>query len=166
MQLTDDNTTSVAANRWRLRICQSKFMTTYIYTSLYGTEAADALAYSSKYDPHQDTLTMYTSIYGLGGNDAIQISSDDLSLYIDAGEGDDHIISDRTISPLPNVTVYGGAGDDVVQYFSDVYNPKTKLDGGEGYDKLILDGRFDPSRSVPVRHDQRVIDRFSCRIIG
>lgn len=121
-------------------------MTTFIYATLYGTEADDVLAYSSKYDPDADTLTMYSSIYGLGGNDAIQISGSNPSLYIDAGEGDDRIIGERSISPLPDVTVYGGAGDDVVQYFLNEYNDDARFDGGEGYDELIFSGRFYASR--------------------
>ena len=121
-------------------------MTAYINATLYGTEADDVLAYSREYDPDEDTLTIYSSIYGLGGSDTIQISGDDSSLYIDAGEGDDRIIGDPSSAPLPDVTVYGGAGDDVVQYFSDAYNGHTKLHGGEGYDELILGGRFDASR--------------------
>jgi Ca2+-binding RTX toxin-like protein len=121
-------------------------MTAYIHASLYGTEADDVLAYSSEYDPDEDTFTMYTSLYGLGGNDAIQIDGSDYSLYIDAGEGDDRIIGDQGFFSLPDVTVYAGAGDDVVQYLVGEYNGDTELYGGEGYDALIFAGRFDASR--------------------
>jgi Ca2+-binding RTX toxin-like protein len=78
-------------------------------------------------------------IEGLGGDDRIEGGGDLDSLS--GGDGDDVLLSGAGKDGL-----YGGAGDDIL-YFGSDFDFRDVIDGGSGYDQLVLQGYYGWSSS-------------------
>lgn len=135
-------------------------MAIYLPRSLVGTDNDDVLTNAESYvgDGNVDVYLAYGSIYGMGGNDVISVVSDRPVLLIDGGAGNDTITNKTEYDG----TVYGGDGDDTINYvnesrtsqvFADagddtvtfefsINNRKSRLDGGDGVDTLVIGGDF------------------------
>ncbi|WP_137156383.1 calcium-binding protein [Rhizobium sp. FKL33] len=115
------------------------------YAAVDGTEGENTLSYSSIYDKKTDTTTYYTTLNGLGGNDTFLVGSEDSPpLTIIGGDGDDSV--EMEMGSTTTVSVDGGAGDDLVQVRIGSDNADSVVDGGEGFDTLVLYGTFRANR--------------------
>jgi Ca2+-binding RTX toxin-like protein len=136
-------------------------MAIYIPRSLVGSDNDDTLTYGQSYigDGNVDAYLYTSSIYGMGGNDVITVGSDESVRYIDGGSGNDVITNNNDLdgtvhggedndtinyrNQYRTCDVFGDAGDDTISYdFSVDYNYKSRLNGGDGVDTLVLDGDF------------------------
>ena len=105
---------------------------------LYGDRIADKLVGGEGNDTLSGAYGNDTLIGGAGADDIDDSAGSD---YVDAGDGNDHIkvtlgeAGDRD-------TLIGGAGDDTFDYygFSYTVSGSLSLDGGEGFDRLLIAG--------------------------
>lgn len=136
-------------------------MAIFIPRTLVGSDNDDTLTYSQSYigDGNVDAYLYTNSIYGMGGNDVITVGPDESVRYVDGGTGNDVITNsndlDGTVhggegndtinyrNQYRTCDVFGDAGDDTIRYdFSVDYNYRSRLNGGDGVDTLVLDGEF------------------------
>ncbi|MDU8925645.1 DUF1410 domain-containing protein [Pasteurellaceae bacterium LIM206] len=83
-----------------------------------------------------DTLIVHKYIYS-SGLSKISIDMGDGNDFVDIAESGGNSIT--SLSKTGEITINLGAGDDVIKLAGNVIGPST-IDGGEGWDKLILDG--------------------------
>lgn len=155
-------------------------MTIYLERSLVGSDNDDKLTDAPSFvgDSNTDVYLVYPSIYGMAGDDVIRVTHQSPDIFIDAGDGDDNVWCGFNSSG----TVYGGAGNDLIEssrddaqyvifsgsgndtvsHFIGDSDTKSRLDGGEGEDHLILAGEYDAAR---IKGFETLTVRFALRVV-